>query len=236
MPQKCLPSLPSIALGIERRTLGAEELAGDVEGLAAHNNDLLAVEQLLSDGAGEATEQVALAVDDLIHKSARGSSAMLRCVEIERWQCGRRLPVCEGAGSCFREVRTMTGSKVDMVSIPGGCAGGLVVVVRGPQNLKCGAHSERSDKAALGLKVTSVGMPGPTKPPKRTEWTLDLNSFSHAQLFRNNHMQQRPFVCYAGCLLHALANGFLRWLTTYAFPAHQRRPIILSVYYHRKSR
>jgi hypothetical protein len=62
---------------VGRRTLGAEELAGDVEGLAAHNDNLLSVEQLLSDGAGEATEQVPLAVDDLIHKSARGSRAIM---------------------------------------------------------------------------------------------------------------------------------------------------------------
>jgi hypothetical protein len=46
------------------RTLRAEELAGDVEGLAANNNNLLAVEELLGDDAGEATEEVALAVND----------------------------------------------------------------------------------------------------------------------------------------------------------------------------
>lgn len=48
-----------------RRTLRAEELAGDVQGLAAHNDDLLAVEQLLCDRAGKTAEQMALAVDDL---------------------------------------------------------------------------------------------------------------------------------------------------------------------------
>jgi outer membrane murein-binding lipoprotein Lpp len=53
------------------RTLRAEELARDVKGLASHNDDLLAVEELLGDGAGEATEQVALAVDDLSGLSAR---------------------------------------------------------------------------------------------------------------------------------------------------------------------
>lgn len=46
------------------RTLRAEELAGDVKGLAADNDDLLAVEELLGDDAGEATEEVALAVND----------------------------------------------------------------------------------------------------------------------------------------------------------------------------
>jgi hypothetical protein len=50
---------------VGRRTFGAEELAGDVQSLAAHNNNLLAVEELLGDGAGEATKQMALAVNDL---------------------------------------------------------------------------------------------------------------------------------------------------------------------------
>ena len=48
-----------------RRTLRAEELAGDVQGLTSHNDDLLAVEQLLSDCGSQATEKVPLAVDDL---------------------------------------------------------------------------------------------------------------------------------------------------------------------------
>ena len=52
-------------VGSGRRTLRAEELSGDVEGLAAHHNDLLTIEQLLRDRAGQATEQVALAVDNL---------------------------------------------------------------------------------------------------------------------------------------------------------------------------
>ena len=53
-----------------KRTLRAEELAGDVKSLTSHDDDLLAVEELLGDGAGEATEQVALAVDDLSALSA----------------------------------------------------------------------------------------------------------------------------------------------------------------------
>lgn len=44
--------------GVGRRTLRAEELSGDVEGLAAHNDDLLAVQQLLGDGRGQTTEKV----------------------------------------------------------------------------------------------------------------------------------------------------------------------------------
>lgn len=47
-----------------RRTLGAEELARDVELLAADNNNLLAVQKLLGDSGGQAAEKVALAVDD----------------------------------------------------------------------------------------------------------------------------------------------------------------------------
>lgn len=45
-------------------TLCAEELSGDVDGLAADDDDLLAIEELLGDGAGKATEEMALAVDD----------------------------------------------------------------------------------------------------------------------------------------------------------------------------
>lgn len=47
-----------------KRTLSAEELAGDVEGLTADHNDLVAIQQLLGDSAGQATKEVSLAVDD----------------------------------------------------------------------------------------------------------------------------------------------------------------------------
>jgi len=46
------------------RTLSAEEFSRDVDGLAPHNDDLLAIEELLGDGAGQATEEVAFAVND----------------------------------------------------------------------------------------------------------------------------------------------------------------------------
>jgi hypothetical protein len=49
---------------VGRRTLCAEELARDVELLAADNNNLLAVQELLGDSGGQAAEKVALAVDD----------------------------------------------------------------------------------------------------------------------------------------------------------------------------
>lgn len=50
--------------GCVKRTLSPEELAGDVEGLAADDDDLLAIEKLLGDDAGEATKEMALAIDD----------------------------------------------------------------------------------------------------------------------------------------------------------------------------
>jgi hypothetical protein len=51
-----------------KRTLRTEELSGDVQGLAAHNDDLLAIEQLLSDSACQPTEEMTLAIDrDLCH-------------------------------------------------------------------------------------------------------------------------------------------------------------------------
>lgn len=98
------------------RTLGAEELAGDVEGLASHNNDLLAVEELLGDGAGEATEQVALAVDDLRALSARRPRKMRGVDGIAGWhRGGMRRPVPGISGCVYRGVRTMTGSNVDIL-------------------------------------------------------------------------------------------------------------------------
>ena len=44
--------------------LGAEELSRDVEGLAADDNNLLAVQELLGDSAGQTTKQVTLAIND----------------------------------------------------------------------------------------------------------------------------------------------------------------------------
>ena len=55
-------------MGVER-TLRTEELSRDVEGLAAHNDDLLAVEQLLGHSAGQPAKEVTLAIDrDLFHR------------------------------------------------------------------------------------------------------------------------------------------------------------------------
>lgn len=56
-------------IGIER-TLRTEELAGDVESFTSHDDDLLAIEQLLGNSASQATKEVSLAVnDDLFAKT-----------------------------------------------------------------------------------------------------------------------------------------------------------------------
>lgn len=49
---------------VGERTLGAEELSRNVEGLAADDDNLLAVQELLGDSAGQTTEQVSLAIND----------------------------------------------------------------------------------------------------------------------------------------------------------------------------
>jgi len=46
------------------RTLSSKELAGDVEGFTSDDDNLLTVEKLLCDCAGQTTEQVALAVNN----------------------------------------------------------------------------------------------------------------------------------------------------------------------------
>lgn len=62
------------------RTLSAEELARDVEGLAADNNHLLAVEELLGDDTGKTTQQVTLAVNDNLQKTLVSHPHALVCV------------------------------------------------------------------------------------------------------------------------------------------------------------
>jgi hypothetical protein len=83
-----------------RRTLGPEELAGDVEGLAADDDDLLTVQELLGDGAGEAAQQVALRCPLV------SSCSPLRALS--------RIPVVVVVVRTLPSM-TMTGSKVDMV-------------------------------------------------------------------------------------------------------------------------
>ena len=49
---------------MSKRTLGAEELSGDVDLLAANDDELLAVEKLLGHSGGQTTKEMALAVND----------------------------------------------------------------------------------------------------------------------------------------------------------------------------
>lgn len=57
-------TLKQMRKGRRKRTLRTEELARDVEGFTSHDDDLLAVKQLLCNSAGQATKEVSLAVDD----------------------------------------------------------------------------------------------------------------------------------------------------------------------------
>ena len=67
--------------GLGGHTLRAEELAGNVERLGADNNNLLAVEQLLGDNAGESTEEVTLAVNDDLQTML--SVSIFHCVSLD---------------------------------------------------------------------------------------------------------------------------------------------------------
>jgi hypothetical protein len=69
-------SFTYIGRGIER-TLRTEELSGDVEGFTSHNDDLLAFEELLSYGAGKATEQVTLAINNDLYSNNLSASIPL---------------------------------------------------------------------------------------------------------------------------------------------------------------
>ena len=52
-----------------QRTFCAEESAGDVKSFASYYHDLLTIEQLLSHSAGQATQEMSLAIDnDLVSK------------------------------------------------------------------------------------------------------------------------------------------------------------------------
>lgn len=72
---------------MDERTLSAEELSRDVEGLAADNNDLLAVQELLGDSAGQATEQVSLAVDDDLYTPFLSAIALMTVVPVCSCAC-----------------------------------------------------------------------------------------------------------------------------------------------------
>ena len=62
--QGCSATYRKFVVSWDGHTLRAEELAGDVEGLAADNNDLLTAQELLGDNGGESAKEMALAIDD----------------------------------------------------------------------------------------------------------------------------------------------------------------------------
>jgi hypothetical protein len=49
---------------VRERTLRSEKLSGNIQCLTSHNNDFLAIKQLLCDSTGQTTKQVSFAVDD----------------------------------------------------------------------------------------------------------------------------------------------------------------------------
>jgi hypothetical protein len=68
-------SFAAVDIDVER-TLRTEELSRDVQGLASHNNDLLAVEQLLGHSAGQPTKEVTLAIDSDLYSQETISKAI----------------------------------------------------------------------------------------------------------------------------------------------------------------
>jgi hypothetical protein len=78
-----------------QRTLSTEELSGDVQGLGADDDDLLAAEQLLSDNAGQTAQKVALAIDDDLLKTETVSITGCRMICMSRGS--PRRPVLDGS-------------------------------------------------------------------------------------------------------------------------------------------
>lgn len=87
-----------------QRTFCAKEFAGDVESFASYYHDLLTVEQLLSHSAGQATQEMSLAIDDDLMSNGYGVSR------------GTRLDSRSvGKPSRLNQERLTTGSKVDIL-------------------------------------------------------------------------------------------------------------------------
>lgn len=103
-----------------QRTLSAEELSRDVEGLAANDNDLLSLEELLSNGRGETTEEMALAIDGDLQYAP--SASILSALFVPMYfgilssQCICFDRECRNIGYIGSEVRLTTCSKVDILS------------------------------------------------------------------------------------------------------------------------
>jgi hypothetical protein len=96
-----------------RRTLSTEEFARDVEGLGSDHDDLLAVQELLCDGAGETTKEMALAVNDNLHGESHVSrGAISKCAG--RFSGRQRCSLRTGEG-------LTTGSNVDILPSESPC-------------------------------------------------------------------------------------------------------------------
>lgn len=65
---------------MDGRTLRTEELSGDVQGLAADDNDLLAAQHLLGNDAGKTAQKVALAVNDDLGDAQVVSNSSSSCI------------------------------------------------------------------------------------------------------------------------------------------------------------
>lgn len=103
-----------------QRTLSAEELSRDVEGLAANDNDLLSLEELLSNGRGETTEEMALAIDGDLQYAP--SASVLSALFVPMYfgilssQCICFDRECRNIEYIGSWVRLTTCSKVDILS------------------------------------------------------------------------------------------------------------------------
>ena len=138
------------------RTLGAEELARDVQGLAADDDDLLAVEELLGDDAGQAAEQVALAIDDNLWKRRRGQLM---------------IPDPHGTAAALHALVNGGGRRNALLASPARLVGGphaarwLVVCLLSPMppgpspRIVLPFHALAAPKGTLGMAVEGIPRP-----------------------------------------------------------------------------
>lgn len=173
-------------------TLSPEELAGDVELFASNYHDLLAIEKLLSDGAGETAEKVTFAVNDNNLEHPRVSFGVANSFRT----CAR----CEGgpgAGQqfamvyrCLRRERRLTGWNVDIVARwYGRRRGANIVDIEVKMSWKCSATKlsapdhkllahERGPLLVLPL-ASHVGSDKPFEPAgdSKLEWRPNCQEF-----------------------------------------------------------
>lgn len=100
------PRSALVNLWVGEHTLRAEELPRNVEGFTSDNYNLLAVEQLLGDGTGQATEKMSLAIDDDLEmrkdismRAPRSSDIQLVC-ELGDIRLAQRSTSCSNPVLC----------------------------------------------------------------------------------------------------------------------------------------